>query len=76
METGGYPHLGPHRAEHEAVVERLRELQRVHSEPNGPPLVGMIRQAREMLLSHVRDVDMDYAEHLRVIRVLGAYQPE
>jgi len=76
METGCYPHLGPHRAEHEAVVERLRELQRVHSEPNGPPLAGMIRQAREMLLSHVRDVDMDYAEHLRVIRVLGAYQPE
>lgn len=76
METCGYPHLGPHRAEHEVVVERLRELQRVHSEPNGPPLAGMIRQAREMLLSHVRDVDMDYAEHLRVIQVLGVHPPE
>lgn len=69
MEAGGYPHLGPHRAEHEVVVERLRELYRVHSEPNGPPLLGMIHQAREMLLSHVRTVDLDYAEHLRAVRV-------
>ena len=29
-----------------------------------------------MLLSHVRDVDMDYAEHLRVIQVLGVHPPE
>lgn len=65
METCAYPHLGPHRAEHQVQVERIRELQRRFSEPGSPPLTEMIRQARELLMIHVRDVDQDYAEHLR-----------
>jgi len=65
METCGYPHLGPHRAEHEVIVDRLRELQHRYAEPESPPLGEMVRSAREMLLVHVREVDLDYAEHLR-----------
>lgn len=72
METCAYPHLGPHRAEHEHQVERLRSLQARFTEPGAPPLTEMVQQVREMLLIHVRDVDRDYAEHLR--QALG-YKP-
>ncbi len=72
MEACGYPHLGPHRAEHEVLVERLREMQRRYAEPGAPPLAEMILLARELLLAHVREVDRDYAEHLR--EALG-YRP-
>jgi hemerythrin-like metal-binding protein len=65
METCAYPHLGPHRAEHEALVERLRELQIRYSRPDAPPLVELVQLVREMLLAHVRYVDLDYAEYLR-----------
>jgi len=66
LETCAYPHLGPHRAEHEGLVERMRELQRFYAEPGAPPLVEMVKQARAMLLAHVREVDGDYAEYLRL----------
>jgi hemerythrin len=65
METCAYPHLGPHRAEHEVQVERIRELLHRFTEPGAPPLYEMVRLAREWLMIHVRDVDQDYAEHLR-----------
>jgi len=65
METCAYPHLGPHRAEHEVIVERLRDLQRIFTGPGAPPLVEMVLRVRQMLLIHVRDVDQDYAEFLR-----------
>ncbi len=64
LETCAYPHLGPHRAEHEVLVERMRGLQRFYAESDAPPLVEMVQQAREMLRTHVREVDQDYAAYL------------
>lgn len=65
METCAYPHLGPHRAEHGVLVERLRELHGRYIRPDAPPLLELVHLAREMLLAHVRFVDLDYAAYLR-----------
>jgi len=65
METCAYPHLQPHRAEHGVFVERLHEMLRLYSRPEAPTLVELVERIREMLLIHVRDVDLDYADYLR-----------
>ncbi len=65
MDTCAYLHLGPHRAEHEALVERMHELMLIYSQPDAPALGALVERIRDMLRIHVRDVDLDYAEHLR-----------
>lgn len=66
LSISGYALLHLHEAEHAAQVERMRELQRTFSRPGAPPLRELVLRLLDMLLDHVRTVDMDYAPHLRV----------
>lgn len=65
MEVYGYPHLGPHRAEHEALVEHLRGQLQAFLAPEAPPLELLILEVRRIFHQHVRQVDQDYATYLR-----------
>jgi hemerythrin len=61
MELIHYPLLLPHRAEHEVLVERCRELIDQFSSPDSPPLATLPERFTTIFLAHIRDVDMDYA---------------
>lgn len=65
MEVYGYPHLAPHRAEHEALVEHLRGRLQAFLAPEAPPLQLLILEVRRTFHQHVRQVDQDYAAYLR-----------
>jgi hemerythrin-like metal-binding protein len=64
MERRGYPHLLPHRAEHEVLIERCHTLLSDYSSPESPPLVHLPGQLQAVFISHIQGVDMDYARYL------------
>jgi len=65
MAAYAYPHLGPHHAEHEALLERIHSEFQVFLAPNPPLIQGFIQDIRQVFHQHVRRVDQDYATYLR-----------
>lgn len=65
MAAYGYPHLEPHRAEHEALLERIHSQLHLFLSPEGPPLQTLIAEVRRAFHKHVREVDQEYAAYLR-----------
>ncbi len=67
MASHGYPHLEPHQADHRGQVERMRELALRYLAPDAPPLQHMVAEMQNLLVEHVRQVDLDFArwEHMR-----------
>lgn len=65
MAAYGYPHLEPHRAEHEALLERIHGQMQIFLAPDAPPLQRFILEIRQAFHQHVRQVDQDYAAYLR-----------
>jgi hemerythrin len=61
MERTQYPLLLPHRAEHEVMVERCRQVVGQFASPDSPPLSDLSEAFIALFLRHIREVDMDYA---------------
>lgn len=72
METAGYPHLGPHRADHAAQVERVQGLVQRFGAPEAPPLGELVEAVHGMLTEHIRMVDLDFArwEQMRRLEMM------
>lgn len=64
MECRGYPHVLPHRAEHELLIEKCHILLRDYSTPGSPPLARLPEELRDVFINHIQGVDMDYSRFL------------
>jgi methyl-accepting chemotaxis protein len=64
MEKTHYPLLLPHKAEHELMVERCRQVVGQFASPDSPPLTDLSEAFIALFLRHIREVDMDYANFI------------
>jgi len=72
MAQAGYPHLGPHRAEHEVLLIRCHEMLEFFGSPGAPPSRRLAETLAEVFMNHIENVDREYAEYMAQARAQAA----
>lgn len=64
LASQGYPHLDLHRAEHQGIIDRCRDLLEDFIGPDSPPLFNLAIRLKILFFRHIEQVDRDYAAFL------------
>jgi hemerythrin len=63
MQANGYPDFAAHKAQHDALVKQVLELQKKYQSGGGVMTMTVMSFLKDWLTKHIQGVDKKYGQH-------------